>query len=93
MEKTIIFGHHVAHIHAGEHRAVLRIDERILPVELAHMLDEAGDIHVRNVQLDDNGFGVIGITHALPASDLLSEVCDAITRVYKTDTIVSNLRP
>lgn len=93
MKKIITFGQHSAELHAGEHRAALVISEKCLPVGLADVLNEAGDIHVHNVQKTDDGFGCIGITHNLPASDLLAEVCDAITRVYDTDTTVSNARP
>ncbi|RXE70221.1 hypothetical protein ED352_11220 [Muribaculaceae bacterium Isolate-002 (NCI)] len=93
MKKIITFGQHSAELHADEHRAALYMDEKSLPVELADVLNEAGDIHVHNVQKTDDGFGVIGITHDLLASDLLAEVCDSITRVYDTDTTVSNARP
>ena len=93
MKEIITYGEHSAELHAGEHRATLYMDEKSLPVQLADVLNEAGDIHVHNVQKTDDGFGCIGITHDLPASDLLAEVCDAITRVYDTDTTVSNARP
>lgn len=90
MKKIITFGQHSAELHAGEHRAALVISEKCLPVGLADVLNEAGDIHV---QKNDDGFGCIGITHDLSVSDLIAEVCDAITRVYDTDTTVSNARP
>lgn len=90
MKKIITFGEHSAELHADDHRAALYMNEKSLPVELADVLSKVGDIHVHNVQKTDDGFGVIGITHDLPASDLLAEVCDAITRVYDTGTTVSN---
>ncbi|RXE74023.1 hypothetical protein ED551_05310 [Muribaculaceae bacterium Isolate-013 (NCI)] len=93
MKKIITFGQHSAELHAGEHRAALVISEKCLPVGLADVLNEAGDIHVHNVQKNDDGFGCIGITHDLSVSDLIAEVRDAITRVYDTDTTVSNARP
>jgi len=93
MKKIITFGKRSAELYAGEHRAALVMSEKDLPVELADVLNEAGDMHVHNVQKNDDGCGCIGITHDLSASDLLAEVCDAITRVYDTDTIVSNARP
>lgn len=93
MKKIITFGQRSAELNAGEHRAALYMDEKRLPVELADALNEAGDIHVHNVQKNDDGFGCIGITHDLSVSDLIAEVCDAITRVYDTDTTVSNARP
>ena len=93
MKKIITFGQHSAELHAGEHRAALVISEKCLPVGLADVLNEAGDIHVHNVQKNDDGFGCIGITHDLSVSGLIAEVCDAITRVYDTDTTVSNARP
>lgn len=93
MKKTITFGQHSAELYAGEHRAALVMSEKSLPVELADVLNEAGDIHVHNVQKNDDGFGCIGISHDLSVSDLIAEVCDAITRVYDTDTTVSNTRP
>ncbi len=93
MEKVITFGNHTAKLYAGENRASLVMGDKCLPVELADVLNEAGDMHVHGVERNDNGFGCIGITHDLPISDLLAEVCDAITRVYDTDTTVSNARP
>lgn len=92
MKKIITFGDRSAELYAGEHRASLVMSEKCLPVGLADVLNEAGDIHVHNVHKNDDGFGCIGFTHDLPASDLLSEVCDAITFVYDTDTAVSNAR-
>ena len=50
MKKIITFGQHSAELHAGEHRAALVISEKCLPVGLADVLNEAGDIHVHNVQ-------------------------------------------
>lgn len=93
MKKIITFGQHSAELYAGEHRAALVMSEKSLPVALADVLNEAGDIHAHNVQKKDDGFGCIGITHDLSVSDLIAEVCDAITRVYDTDTTVSNTRP
>ncbi len=93
MKKIITFGQHSAELYAGEHRAALVMSEKSLPVALADVLNEAGDIHAHNVQKNDDGFGCIGITHDLSVSDLIAEVCDAITRVYDTDTTVSNARP
>lgn len=93
MKKIITYGHHTAELFAGEHRANLVTDEKNLPVKLADVLNEAGDIHVHNIQRNDDGFACIGITHDLCPGDLLAEVCDAITRVYDTDTAVSNARP
>lgn len=93
MKKIITFGSSYAELNVGEHRAALCMNEKRLPVELADALNEAGDIYVHNVQKNDNGFGVIGMTHNLCAGDLLAEVCDAITRVYDTDTAVSNAQP
>lgn len=93
MKKIITYGEHSAELHAGEHRAALYMDEKSLPVKLADVLNEAGDIHVHNVQKTDNGFGCIGIVHDLCPGDLIAEVCDAIKRVYDTDTTVSNARP
>lgn len=93
MKKIITYGQHSAELHAGEHRAALVTDEKSLPVKLADTLNEAGDIYVHNIQKNDDGFGVICMTHDLCPGDLLAEVCDAITRVYDTDTTVSNARP
>ena len=93
MKKIITFGQHSAELYAGEHRAALVMSEKSLPVALADVLNEAGAIHAHNVQKNDDGFGCIGITHDLSVSDLIAEVCDAITRVYDTDTTVSNTRP
>lgn len=93
MKKIITFGQHSVELHAGEHRATLYMDEKRLPVELADALNEAGDIHVHDVQKNDDGFGCIGITHDLTVSELIAEVCDAIIRVFDTDTTVSNARP
>lgn len=92
MKKIITFGQHSAELYAGEHRAALVMSEKCLPVSLADVLNEAGDMYVHNVQKNDEGYGCIGVTHDLSASDLLAEVCDAITRVYKTDAVVSNAR-
>lgn len=93
MKRIITFGNHAAELYVGEYRAALYTDEKELPAELADALNEAGDIHVHNVGIMVNGFGVIGMTHDLPASELLAEVCDAITLVYDTDTTVSNACP
>lgn len=93
MKKIITFGEKSAELRAAEHRACLVLSGKCLPVSLADVLNETGDIHVHNVQKNDDGFGCINITHDLSFSDLLAEVCDAITRVYDTDTIVSNARP
>ncbi len=47
---------------------------KVLTGWLADVLNEAGDIHVHNVQKNDDVSVVSGITR-LPASDLLAEVC------------------
>ncbi len=93
MKKIISFGKHSAELYIGEHRATLVMSEKGLPVELADVLNDAGDMHVHSVQKNDGGFGCIGITHDLSASDILAEVCAAITRTYDTDTTISNARP
>ena len=93
MKKIITFGQHSAELYAGEHRAALVMSEKSLPVALADVLNETGDIYVHSVQMNDNGFGVIGMTHDLYTGDLLAEVCDTISRVYDTDTTISNARP
>lgn len=92
MKKIITYGHHTAELYAGEHRAQLVTDEKTLPVTLADALNEAGDIYVHNVLKNDDGFGCIAMTHDLTPGDLLVEVCDAITRVFDTETAVSNAR-
>ena len=93
MIKIITFGSREAELHISEHRAALYTGEKSLPVELADALTETGDIYVHSVQMNGNGFGVIGMTHDLYTGDLLAEVCDTISRVYDTDTTISNARP
>ncbi len=93
MKKIISFGKHSAELHIGEHRASLVMTENCLPVELADVLNKTGGMHVHSVHKNYGGFGCIGITHDLSASDILAEVCDAITRIYDTDTTISNARP
>ena len=54
MERIITFNGKTALLCAGEHQAMLTVNEYILPVELADVIGEAGDVHVSTVFLDDN---------------------------------------
>lgn len=93
MERIITFNGQTALLCAGDHRALLTIADHSLPVELADVINEAGDLTVTEVFLDDScGSGVIRISHDLPLSELLSIVCEAISRVFDTDTAVSYAR-
>lgn len=94
MKREIDFNGKSALLCAGEHRALLTINEYTLPVELADAIDEAGDVRVSEVFLDDNcRTGVIRILYDLNPSELLEIVCDAISRVFDADTSVSYARP
>lgn len=94
MERIITFNEKSALLCASEHQALLTVNAYILPVELADVIGEAGDVHVSAVFLDDNcRTGVIRILHDLTPSELLEIVCEAISRVFDADTSVSYARP
>lgn len=90
MKKTITFGGISAELNAGKHRAALSIGVDRLPLELADAINEAGDIRVNGVMLDDNETPYIRMTHDLDNNELLAVITEAITRVYDTDIVVSN---
>lgn len=92
MRKILTFGNHSAELYTDNVGAFLAMDENRLPLKLADTLNSTDGINVDLVEMND-GCGCIHLTHDLSASDLLAEVCDAITRVYDTDTTVSNARP
>lgn len=94
MERLITFNGKSALLCAGEHRAMLTVNEYTLPVELADAIGEAGDVHVPAVFLDENcRTGVIRILHEHNPSELLEIVCEAISRVFDADTSVSYALP
>lgn len=94
MERLITFDDKSAIFCVGDHRALLTVSEYVLPVELADIINEAGDVYVTEVFLDDHcRTGVIRIVHDLNPSELLEIVCEAISRVFDTDMSVSYARP
>lgn len=92
MRKILTFGNYSAELFIDNVGAFLAMDENRLPLKLADTLNSADGINVALVEMND-GCGCIHLTYDIPASDLLAEVCDAITRVYDTDMTVLNARP
>lgn len=93
MKRIITFNDKSALLRASEHRALLTVNKYAFPVELADVIDKAGDVCVTEVFIDDNSqAGVIRIVYDLNPSELLEIVCDAISRVFNADTSVSYAR-
>lgn len=95
MKRIINFKDKSALLSAGENRAMLTINEYRLPVELADAINEAGDVYVVDVFLDDTcKTGVIRIVHNLSSpSELVEIICEAISRIFDADTSVTYARP
>lgn len=93
MKKIIKFGDYSAILLAGEHRGILTINEKKLPVKLADSINEISGVRVNQVSKNDSQSTKINIIYDITAGEFLDVVCEAISRVYDADICVSDARP
>lgn len=89
MNKIITYGTCVASVSIGGDHAVIVTTDNELPAALADVLDDTDNISVDEIFKCDARHSGIRLSHDLSSAELLTEVCDAITCVYDTDTVVS----
>lgn len=90
MKKEIRFGECQALFDAVEHRASLTINGTALPTLLADAINEIGDIDINEIRREDSCSTVIDMSYDITTGEVFDKVCEAISKVYDVDTVISN---
>lgn len=91
MRRIITFGDTHALLTIDIGRAVLKIAQRDLPVELADAIDNNDGIDVKDVfSSSATGHQILTMDYNIDRNKLLEAICDAITKIFRADIAVSN---